>query len=240
MTLYVSRFTAWAPGLSSAEDWQEWTAGTRRISLTGESPELPFIDPRFRRRLSQISRMTIQVLHDLLPLEEDTGVVFLSFWGELTQQFKINRMLITEGDISPSAFPVSVFNTPPAAASIALNLTAGYSAIYPARNRFADGLLAAAAPILAGTREETALVYADEYPPPEYRGLHTLEPLSFGAALSRARKGDSIPVHLPQPQAVPSPQAVSQPQAVPNPQAELESPQSFLRYLWSFNPSTER
>lgn len=214
--LFVTRFTAWSPGMTCPEDWREWADGKRALRISRESPELSFTDPRFRRRLSQVSRMTIQVLRDLTPIGEDTKIVFLSFWGELTSQFRINEMLITEGEISPSAFPVSVFNTPPAAASIALNITAGYTAVYPCFGGFSDGFTAGAASVLCGDAGETVMVYADELCPPAYEGLCEVEPLAFGFRVSRFPEGLAIPVAV-----------------TPGPSAELATPQSFLRYLLS-------
>ncbi|GHV57336.1 hypothetical protein AGMMS49579_23060 [Spirochaetia bacterium] len=198
-SLYISRFTSWAPGPGSPND----------------SPGLEFTAPLFRRRLSQLSRMTIQVIHDLLPIKEDTKIVFVSFRGEIAQQLKINRMLIEDGDITPAAFSLSVFNTPPALAAIALNLTAGYSAVYPAEDRFDTGFLAAAAPILAGDAEETVLVYADELVPEEYGDLRPAhnEPLAFAALLSRTPGEIALSV------------------AADAGSPALGSPRTFLKYL---------
>jgi hypothetical protein len=119
-------------------------------------------------------------------LKEDTKIVFLSFRGELSQQYKINKMLIEEKLLMPAAFSLSVFNTPPALAAIALNLEAGYVAVYPGQNSFAAGLAAAAAPVLCGRAENILLVYADEMPPLEYSGLcaEASEPLAFGILIS--------------------------------------------------------
>ena len=216
LPLYIPRFASWAPGLSGPADWQEWARGNRNIQATNDSPGLTFTTPLFRRRLSQLSRMTIQVIHDLLPagassFGEDTKIVFVSFRGEIAQQFKINRMLIEAGDIPPAAFSLSVFNTPPALAAIALNLTAGYSAVYPAEDRFDTGFLAAAAPILCGDAEETVFVYADELVPREYGSLcpPCNEPLAFAALLSRSPEGLTVPA------------------------AAMESPHTFLKYLYT-------
>jgi hypothetical protein len=206
----VSRFSSWAPGLENQEDWKEWAWGNRQIPGTGKSPELAFTPPLFRRRLSQLSRMTIQVIHELLPLGERTKLVFLSFRGEITQQLNINRMLIEEGSLTPAAFSLSVFNAPIALASIALNLTAGYTAIYPGGNRFDTGLFSAAAPLLEDAARETVLVYADEWIPPQYGSLAPSgeEPLAFAVLLSRRKEGIPLmPADIP------------------------ESPRDFLKFL---------
>jgi hypothetical protein len=214
--LYVSRFTSWAPGLSSAEDWQDWAAGKRDIPESEDCPGLLFTDPLFRRRLSQLSRMTIQVVHDLLPFSDQNKLIFLSFRGEIHRQLKINRMLIETGSIMPAAFSLSVFNAPAAMATIALNLSAGYSAVYVEESRFYAGVQAAAAPILGGGAEEAVLVYADELVPPEYQGLgpEKNSPFAFAAILSPIKTAGSLPVRL-------SP-------AWP----PLGSPERFLRYLY--------
>jgi hypothetical protein len=221
--VYVSRFASWASGLNDLNDWEDWARGLKEISINGESPSLDFGESKwlhlghkefalFKRRLSSISRMAIQVLHEIMPIGENTKTVFVSFRGEITQQFKINKMLIEEGDISPSAFSQSVFNTPPAAAAIALNLRAGYSAVYPGNNCFNSGFLSATAPLLCASAGETALVYADELCPPEYGGLcpQPNTPLAFAALLSA--KAPGIPV---------------------SPGREyLSSPENFLKFLY--------
>jgi hypothetical protein len=181
----VLRYASWAPS-------QEETG-----------PEIGgFTDPRFRRRLSMISRMTIRALHDIMPLGDETKVYFISFRGEVNQQFKINKMLIEEGYPLPAAFSLSVFNAPPALASMALGLTAGYSAVYPPENGFRFALTSALASLNESARKSgkarLALVYADEELTGEYRALAPASPpaLAFAALLSAetaAAKGAAFP-----------------------------------------------
>jgi len=194
--LYISRFSAWAPGLENAREWEEWALGRREISPGAKSPDLSFTEPMFRRRLSQISKMTIQVVHDLLPVAEDTKMIFLSFRGELSRQYTINKTFIEDNDIMPAAFSLSVFNAPPALASIAFSLKGGYSAIYPGGNSFAAGLSLAEAAFLGGKSEELIFVYADEEIPNEYNAIFpgTHLPLAFGFVVTR--KPGTLPIHF--------------------------------------------
>ncbi|MDR0589663.1 MAG: beta-ketoacyl synthase chain length factor [Spirochaetaceae bacterium] len=209
--LYASRFSAWAPGLDRLDAWQEWAAGRREIPGSEESPALEFTDPLFRRRLSRISRMTIQVLHELLPPGEDRKILFFSFRGEITQQLRINQELIEEHTVRPAVFSLSVFNTPVALATIALDLRAGYSAVYPDEGRFDLGLQAAAAPVAAGDEESMALVYADESVPEEYGPLRPRKngSLALGAILSSQNSKGALPLN----------------------RADGTSPENFLRSL---------
>jgi len=196
--IYITRLSAWAPGIENSAEWDEWALGKHNISFGAKGPEISFTDSMFRRRLSQISKMTIQVIHDLLPLGEDTKIFFFSFRGELSRQYQINKMVIEERTLSPAAFSLSVFNAPVALASMAFGLKGGYSALYPGKNSFTTGIIAAEAALLSDTKEEIVLVYADESVPPEY-GCFFQEcppPVAFGLLLSRSPRPPSIPLSL--------------------------------------------
>jgi hypothetical protein len=217
--IFITRFSAWAPGINSPGEWNEWALGKREIDSGGGSPEIAFTDSIFRRRLSQISRMTIQVIHDLLPLEEDTKIFFLSFRGELSRQYQINKMMIEEKSLMPAAFSLSVFNAPVALASIALGLKGGYSAVYPGNDSFSAGLDAAEAELLCGRGKELVFVYADEQPPKEYNGLlrECPAPLAFALLLSGTSTTDAV--------------SLSSLKAASSAWAEQGSPLEFLRQL---------
>jgi hypothetical protein len=171
MSVQVAKYSFWKPAAEEPE------------------PDISFTDSRFRRRLSLISRMTIRVLHDIMPMPEETKLFFVSFRGELNQQFRVNKMLIEEGEILPAAFSLSVFNAPPALASMALKLNAGYTALYPGKGGFSSALDAAVSFLLAGNpgaQKSAALVYADESPVEAYRPLAGDAPALAFAALLRA------------------------------------------------------
>jgi 3-oxoacyl-(acyl-carrier-protein) synthase len=195
--IYITRFCAWAPGVESPREWDEWALGKRSISPEAKAPQITYTDSSFRRRLSQISKMTIQVIHDLLPLKENTKILFFSFRGELSREYQLFKMLREEGAVSPAAFSLSGFNTPAAQASIAFGLKGGYSALYPAKNSFVTCIKAAQAMLNSGTTEELVLVYADETIPPECCRFFTEcpEPAAFGVLLSRSScEGAGVPL----------------------------------------------
>ena len=67
--LYLSHISPWAPGLlDDKENWQKWANGESNVQIeqTKDSPKLEYTDPLFRRRLSQISKMTIHTIHNLI------------------------------------------------------------------------------------------------------------------------------------------------------------------------------
>jgi len=197
--VFIKRISAWAPGITGSDEWKEWALGNKEITAGTKGPDLSFADPMFRRRLSLISKMTIQAAHDLMPLD-NTKIFFYSFRGEISRQFNVNKMLIEENMLSPASFSLSVFNAPVALATMALGLKGGYSAIYPGYNSFSTSLLTAQAAILGGTAEEIAFIYADEEVPSEYCSFfngNVPVAISFGLLLSKTPDEKCVGLKLP-------------------------------------------
>lgn len=197
-SFYLSDITAWAPGLGDDKTaWQNWANGQAQIEQIKESPKLEYTDPLFRRRLSQITKMTIHVVHNLLEgshVNPETKIVFISLRGEIEREFTINKGLIEDQMILPAGFSLSVFNTPISSATLAFKLKGGYSVIYPSKNNFADAFKSAVAPVLAGTEKEIILVYADELVPELYGDKRPKEnlPLAFAGLISSEKKDTCI------------------------------------------------
>ena len=194
----VSHITAWAPGLFTHADWKLWAAGKKRIESSKDVPKLEYTTPLFRRRLSQISRMTIQVVHDELEesnCSRNIKQVFISCRGEIVREFSISKMLLEEKSVLPASFSLSVFNTPIALATLASGLKGGYTVLFPSKGQFRDAFSGACAPVLSEKEEQIMVVYADELPAAEYRRLGTENciPLAFAAVLS---SGSGTGVHL--------------------------------------------
>ncbi len=195
---FISNINAWAPGLGDDEKlWQDWASGNAQIEQIKESPKLEYTDPLFRRRLSQITKMTVHVMHNLLEktqLDKETKIVYMSLRGEIEREFTINKGLIEDDMILPAAFSLSVFNTPISSASLAFGMKGGYSVIFPSKNNFADGFKTAVAPVLAGTEKEVIFVYSDELVPNYYGDKCPKEnvPLAFACIISSEKKDSCI------------------------------------------------
>ena len=184
--MFVSKLCVWEP---PADD-------------PAAAPKLEWTEAIFRRRLSQLTKMTVQVVHDIFfdgTLDKNTKLVFVSFRGELEREFKVNKTLIQEESILPAAFSLSVFNAAIAQATIALGLKGGYTCVFPSGADFASGVLSAAAPVLAqGGDAKTVLVYADENVPDYYKEFlkGSNEPLAFAALLSSQKTDNSVELNL--------------------------------------------
>ena len=198
--IYLSDITAWAPGLESDTAlWKQWAEGQAEIVQSNESPKLEYTSPLFRRRLSQITKMTVHVIHSLLEnthINKETKIVFTSLRGEIARTFTVAKDLIQEGMILPAGFSLSVFNTPVSSATLAFGLKGGYSVVYPAKNDFSQAMKAAVAPVLAGTEKEIILVYADELVPEGYGDKRPAEniPLAFACVVNSEKKDNCIAI----------------------------------------------
>ena len=196
--LYLSDITMWAPGLESNDSsWKEWAAGKTEIAASNESPKLEYTSPLFRRRLSQITKMTVHVIHSLLEkshVDKETKIVFTSLRGEIARTFSVTKDLVQENMVLPASFSLSVFNTPVSSATLAFGLKGGYSVIYPSREDFSQAFKAAVAPVLAGTEKQIILVYADELVPDAYGDKRPAEniPLAFACIISSEKKDNCI------------------------------------------------
>ena len=195
--LYIKNVCCWAPGMETSQDWHDWAAGNRKIASEKAAPALTFTEANFRRRLSQLSKMTVQVVHDVF---EESGadrnsvkLAFVSMRGEIDRQLKINKSLIEENEILPAGFSLSVFNAPVALATIAEKLKGGYDAIYPSRGNFRQGFISAVSSVLCGAEKELVFVYGDELVPECYNGFAPEEniPLSY-AFIVTAEAGNNV------------------------------------------------
>lgn len=170
--IYISKPAAWAPGVTTADEWAEWKNGGRAILKTTDAPAIAFTTPLFRRRLSQICKMVIQTVHDVI---EATGCgdikqTFVSTYGDIKRQLDVSRQTLMDKEILPASFSYSVLNAPIALASLACKLKSGYSVIFPAENEFKAAFTTATAPLLCGDEEKIIFVYANELIPEDYAG----------------------------------------------------------------------
>ena len=186
MKIYVTQFASFLPSHENPS----------------EQPKLEYVDSLFRRRLSQITRMTIEVVHELIEKDGELlkcKICFASFRGEIARQLKINAGLVEDADVMPAQLSLSVFNTPPAATTIALKMKAGYTAIYPSEGNFSSALIAGGSSVLSGEEKKIIFAYADEKIPEEYancKGYGEKMPLSFACVLSGEKSDGAIEIDL--------------------------------------------
>jgi len=136
--------------------WSFW-------SSTSESlPEVAFVDPMMRRRLSSLSRMALKVAGDCVDAPTKTRVVFASRHGELRRTTDILRDIEAGKPVSPNAFSLSVLNAMPGLFGIVRRDRSAATAVSAGAETLGYALLEAHAQHVDEPGSPVLVIYADE------------------------------------------------------------------------------
>ncbi|WOD19141.1 beta-ketoacyl synthase chain length factor [Paraburkholderia kirstenboschensis] len=141
--------------------WSSWPAAA------SAAPDIGFIEPIVRRRLSTLSRVALKVAHDCVGAGE-ARVVFASRHGELRRTTDILRAISSGEPVSPTAFSLSVLNAMTGVFGIARGDRSAASAISAGPETLGYALLEAYAQYATQPASPVLLVYADEPADPAY------------------------------------------------------------------------
>ena len=73
-------------------------------------PDVSFVPPMERRRLTGVERAAISVARKVYPEGEEVPVVFASRWGEIGITAKLMRQCHDDGEMSPAGFSAKQFH----------------------------------------------------------------------------------------------------------------------------------
>ncbi|WP_025601413.1 beta-ketoacyl synthase chain length factor [Burkholderia sp. WSM2230] len=166
--------------------WSSWPAAT------SAAPDIGFIEPIVRRRLSTLSRVALKVAHDCVGATE-ARVVFASRHGELRRTTDILRAISSGEPVSPTAFSLSVLNAMTGVFGIARGDRSAASAISAGPETLGYALLEAYAQHATQPASPVLLVYADEPADPAYG---TIEDEVQGGAIAILLSSETVDGHL--------------------------------------------
>jgi Beta-ketoacyl synthase, N-terminal domain len=135
--------------------WSSWPAAA------SAAPDIGFIEPIVRRRLSTLSKVALKVAHDCVA-QEPVRVVFASRHGELRRTTDILRSISAGEPVSPTAFSLSVLNAMTGVFGIARGDRSAASAVSAGAQTLGYALLEAYAQYATQPDAPVLLVYADE------------------------------------------------------------------------------
>ena len=159
-------WAAWAPGVSTPEEWQAWAAGTRAIADAPDSPPVDFIPAMQRRRLSRLSRLSLAAAYACAGENNHLPTVFASRHGEIHRTLGLLNDVVQSEPLSPMAFSLSVHNTASGLYSIATGNTAPSTAIAAGLDTLPMAIIEAVGQLQR--HDEVMVVYAEEPLPAEY------------------------------------------------------------------------
>lgn len=148
--LNIVDWQASAPGISSTEQWQQWSQDPHAIDPSAplaKPTELPMMTAR---RLSSGSKLAVECGLSLLRRHAIEAVLFTSRHGELERNFRILQALATEQPLSPTDFALSVHNSSVGNLTIAARQPLVSSSLSAGRDTFQQGLCEALALMQAG------------------------------------------------------------------------------------------
>ena len=199
IALAVCRWAAWAPGVTDTPSWHAWAEGVRTINGP-VAPDVRFVAPMMRRRLSGLSRMVFRVAVDCLADEEDSvAYVFCSRYGEYNRSYGLLTDLANGEPASAAAFSNSVHNTSASLFAIDRRDTSQSTAVAGGEATLETAFMEAWSLLSDGMAPRVLVVYHDEPLPELYRGQPTtvLNSAAFAMLLRLPDSGrDAIDLRL--------------------------------------------
>lgn len=183
----ISRWRAWAPGVTTAADWSAWLAGKPADdNAQADVSQLPAL---LRRRLDRLGRMALHTAWPCLEGLDAVELVFASRDGSLPRTLELLAALVHDEPLSPTLFSVSVHNGTAGLYSMARADHSPTTAVAAGPDSLVMGLLEAASLIATGSAR-VLMCYADQSLPPPYdrapgRGSNN-RPLSISLLLEPA------------------------------------------------------
>lgn len=185
MTFNIAQWRAWAPGLSSADDWLRWSQAPAPVCAQANAdavPDVSFLPAMQRRRLSRMARMAFAVGWPLAEGLSDLPLVFVSRHGETPRTFEILSDLAAEQPLSPTQFSLSVHNAVIGLWSIMRGETSEMTALAAAGDGLEHGVMEAVALLHEGA-PAVLLVVAEEQPPSAYAAWIDDVPFPYAVGL---------------------------------------------------------
>jgi len=146
--------------------WATW--GREQSSM---QPDVAFIEPLVRRRLSFLDRIALHLAHACAPQDRPAHLVFASRHGELARSAELLAQLAAGEPPSPMGFSLSVLNAAAGLYGIARKDRSPATALSAEEASFPLALVEAAAQAWSDPAASVVLAFADEPPPAVYQEL---------------------------------------------------------------------
>ncbi|HEY1181963.1 MAG TPA: beta-ketoacyl synthase chain length factor [Rhodocyclaceae bacterium] len=140
--------------------WAEW-----RWSEDYELPKLDFVDPMLRRRLSELSKISLWTAHQCVQGLNAVRMIYASQHGEIVRTTEMLGELADNHPLSPTAFSMSVLNASIGLYSIIRGNTEPATAIAAGAETLGYALLEAYGQLSRNPTQPVLVIYADETVP---------------------------------------------------------------------------
>ena len=188
----VESWDAWAAGNRAKDEWVSLLNRSTIETHSLDKQDLLHLKPRQRRRLSDHSKISLDVSFGAAfgTTENQTmPTVFASRRGEVNRMADLLRDICTSGEASPTAFGLSVHNTTSGLFSIQSENQTPSTAIAAGSDTLVSALIEAYAQ-LANGYERVLLVISEDKMPEVYQsfGVQDEELIAAAFVLTRGKK----------------------------------------------------
>lgn len=146
-------------------------------------PDVSFISPLIRRRLTAVEKIGLYLAHNLEPYSQNLKVIFASQFGEWTETLKLIEQLHSENEMSPAGFSHSVHNAMPGILSIITKNENSYTTVAANSVTIDNALVEAFI-----SEEDVLFIYAEEKCPQLYAHDFNIIPYACGFAFILSKK----------------------------------------------------
>lgn len=178
----VGKWAAWAPGVETPADWEQWARGERTIGPLDAKPAVSFVKPLVRRRLSRLSKMSLEVAEACSLDAAAPFYVFCSRFGEYTRTVEALSGLVRGEPISPAMFSQSVHNTSAGHYTINHSDQTPTTTVAAAEATLEAGFLEAWTALDSGKASRALVVYHDEPLPDPFENPYPVLDIPIAAA----------------------------------------------------------
>ncbi len=165
----IERWDVWSAGIRGEDAWRKNLPGSNDSihSSSLSDAECLYLKPRQKRRLSHISKITLDVAFGAVSEYQSLPTVFASRRGEVGRMAELLKSICSGEDASPMGFSLSVHNTASGLFSINSGNQSASTAIAAGHDTVVSALLEANAQLASG-KEKVLLVIAEETMPEVY------------------------------------------------------------------------
>jgi hypothetical protein len=162
MKASLLRWSAWAPGLETAEQWQAWARAPQPLPPTGV-PDAKFLPAMLRRRCTPLTRTMLTAAFGAADADElgRLRTVFSSRHGSINESIGLLENVVRREKLSPATFSHTVHNAQAGLFSIAAGNRAASSSLSAQEDSFLAGCLEPLCFLERDPREPVLLVVGD-------------------------------------------------------------------------------
>ncbi|HEY0062573.1 MAG TPA: beta-ketoacyl synthase chain length factor [Telluria sp.] len=154
----IAAHSAWAPGITTPQEWDRWTETPTRIGA-GPDPAVLAMPAMLRRRAGFLGKMALEVAYDCLAGRTDVPTVFCSRHGEVSRAVELLGALARGEALSPTAFGLAVHNASAGLLSIARVDRANHIALAAGQATIEHGVVEACALLADGAPAVLLVAY---------------------------------------------------------------------------------